>query len=376
MQGALLALGVSHLSGCTQTGGLRLSPAPTEIAVEKALAFPPPGGPSIVSVIERNFSNAVQQDIVLSTDAVSRGQNYIQVRYFGPASTPFAGASRLPIQGMTTAQAVGEMRSEFPTIRMSISPSFVQNNYGAFAYAYGTNPGSGDACLYGWQQIMAPDNQVRTFQYLGRIQTRVRYCQTGASRDELLSMMYHYTLTGAFDSVGWNPYGNVPPLDPVVGQLGRPIYAAGAGTKLQPPTPVQVAERAVPVRPAIRSLESQNTRPAARRIDNIRPSVPAVAIPAPNMVTRLPFADATQPAEGVGTQPSALQFPEPAASPAAYPAETPPTVRPTAPAPRPTGQLQQPGLTRVSSAEPLQARPVIPAVPCTVSPISSCDGDQ
>ncbi len=371
MQGAFLALGASALSGCTQTGGLKLTSAPTEVAAEKALAFPPPGGPAIVSVIERNFSNAVQQDIILSTDARSRGQNYIQVRYFGPASTPFAGASRLQTGMMTTAQAVGEMRSEFPTIRMSISPSFVQNNYGAFAYAYGTNPGSGDACLYGWQQIKAPDNAVRTFHYLGRIQTRVRFCQTGASRDALLSMMYHYTLTGAFDSVGWNPYGNVPPLDPAVGQLGRPIYAAGAGARLQPPMPAPVA---TPVRPALRNLESQNTRPAARRIEPVRPIVPAVAIPAPNMVTRSPLARTGLPAAAEPepqTPPRAPQLPGPTATPAMPPA----TGSETPQAPRPTSQLQQQGLTRVSSASPLQARPIIPAVPCTISPTSSCAGD-
>lgn len=371
MRGAFLALGASALSSCTQTGGLKLTSAPTEVAAEKALAFPPPGGPAIVSVIERNFSNAVQQDIILATDASIRGQNYIQVRYFGPASTPFAGAARLATGLMTTAQAVGEMRSEFPTIRMSISPSFVQNNYGAFAYAYGTNPGSGDACLYGWQQIKAPDNQVRTFHYLGRIQTRVRFCQTGASRDELLSVMYHYTLTGAFDSIGWNPYGNVPPLDPAVGQLGRPIYAAGAGARLQPPTPVVAP--AAPVRPAIRSLESQNTRPAARRIDAVRPIVPAVAIPSPSMITRQsvtgqPAGAAMEPE----TRPGTPQLPGPTAAPATGPAngfETPQ-------APRPTSQLRQQDLTRVSSASPLQARPIIPAVPCTISPTSSCSGDM
>ncbi|PYE42858.1 cellulose biosynthesis protein BcsN [Rhizobium sp. PP-F2F-G20b] len=375
MQGAFLALGASALSGCTQTGGLKMTSAPTEVAAEKALAFPAPGGPAIVSVIERNFSNAVQQDIILSTDARSRGQNYIQVRYFGPASTPFAGGSRLSTGLMTTAQAVGEMRSEFPTIRMSISPSFVQNNYGAFAYAYGTNPGSGDACLYGWQQIKAPDNYVRTFHYLGRIQTRVRFCQTGASRDELLSMMYHYTLTGAFDSVGWNPYGNVPPLDPTVGQLGRPIYAAGAGARLQPPTPAPVAAPAAPVGPAIRSLESQNTRPAAPRIETVRPIVPAVAIPAPDMVTRSPLARTGQPT-GADIQPQTLPGPSRLPGPTTTPATAPATGSQTPQAPRPTSQLQQQGLTRVSSASPLQAQPIIPAVPCTISPTSSCAGEM
>ncbi|KQS75546.1 hypothetical protein ASG25_19440 [Rhizobium sp. Leaf384] len=337
MPGMLLALSAAAMSGCTQTGGLKQSSAPTEIAAEKALAFPPPGGPAIVSVIERNFSNAVQQDIILATDARGRGQNYIQVRYFGPTATAFDGASRLPTRIMTTAQAVGEMRSEFPTIRMSISPSFVQNNYGAFAYAYGTNESSGDACLYGWQQIKASDNLVRTFRYLGMIQTRVRICQTGASRDALLSMMYHYTLTGAFDSVAWNPYGNVPPLDPAVGQLGRPIYAAGAGARLLPPSEAPELSGPAPVRPALRRLERQNTRPAATRVENIRPSVPSVAIPAPNMSANGP-AGAPQ----------------------------------TPMAPRPVSLPSEDGAARPSTTPGPQAAPVIPSVPCAVSQSSAC----
>ena len=350
MQGAFLAFGALALSSCTQTGGLKVSSAPTEVATEKALAFPPPGGPAIVSVIERNFSNAVQQDIFLGTDARGQGQNYIQVRYFGPSSTSFAGASPLSTRIMTTGQAVGEMRTEFPTIRMSISPSFVQNNYGAFAYAYGTNEGSGDACLYGWQQIRASDNLVRTFRYLGRIQTRVRFCQTGASRDELLSVMYNYTLTGAIDSVSWNPYGNVPPLDPAVGQLGRPIYAAGAGSRLQPLSAAPAVSDVAPMRPAMRRLESQDTRPAAARVQAIRPSVPSVAIPAPNMLSTTPAASAGQPASAVVPGPTIL----------------PP------PLTRPTSQLNDNDAARTAKASALQARPVIPAVPCTISPASSC----
>jgi hypothetical protein len=295
----LLCLGASVLASCSQTGGLKLSAAPTEVPVEKALAFPPPGGLGIVSVIERNYSNAVQQDIAITTDARSPGQNYIKVRYFGPSSTPFAGSSRLSMLPLSTGDAVRIMRREFPGIRMSLSPSYVQNNYGAFSYAYGTDSGQGDSCLFGWQQIRAPDSYVRTFRYLGMIQTQVRICQTGASRESLLAMMYNYTLTGAFDSVGWNPYGTVPELDPSIGQLGKPIYPASVGTQPAPsslPMSSNVVVTPAP-RPTVRAAVPRVSRAVERRVSP-RPQVPSVFIPSPTTILRSSTAGMPVPADG------------------------------------------------------------------------------
>ena len=42
---------------------------------EEAVIMPPPGGPAIVSVLEEQFSNAIDQQIMLRTDARTPGQN-------------------------------------------------------------------------------------------------------------------------------------------------------------------------------------------------------------------------------------------------------------------------------------------------------------
>jgi hypothetical protein len=377
LRAGMLVLGAMALASCTTSGGLRVSAEPTELPPEKALAFPAPGGPGIVSVIERNFSNAIQQDILLETRAVNRGQNYIQVRYFGPASKAFEGSSRLPTRMMTMGDAVGVMRSEFPSIRMSISANFTQNNYGAFSYAYGTSAGSGDACLFGWQQIKAPDNYVRTFRYLGTIQTRVRICETGASRDQLLAQMYHFSLTGAYDSIGWNPYAVMAGPDPVIGQLGRPVYAAGpsTGAGLQtssPPVTPMIIPQAAPRTVVRRQAPRANRAPAAP----IRPSVPAVAIPAPTMSgIPAPVSDEVSSAPmGTGLAaglPTGLQ--ETSARP--LPSQVSSNLYPTRTSRYGSpSSIPSPDLAAATSSASLGAsQPTIPAVPCTISPTSICD---
>ena len=68
---AILAM----IAGCTSTGEVRQPAGPESVEPEKALVLPPPGGPSIVSVIERKRGNGVEQTISLFTSSSVPGQN-------------------------------------------------------------------------------------------------------------------------------------------------------------------------------------------------------------------------------------------------------------------------------------------------------------
>ncbi len=99
---------------------------------EEALIFPPPGGPEILTVINRNYSNAVQQDVILRSDATTPGQNYLKVQIFGPQKAEDTGKDGLSESSLRASSISREIRSAFPGVAMSMSAEYLQNNYGAF----------------------------------------------------------------------------------------------------------------------------------------------------------------------------------------------------------------------------------------------------
>lgn len=218
--GIVLTLG---LSGCAAREGVRLSDTANTVPDETALALPAPGGPAIVNIVERRFSNATQQDIFLFTSASTPGQNVLRVQLFGPVGLQLDGQKSLGYSSIRATDISKEIRREFPGMALRQSPLYLQNNYGPFSYAYGHGRGN-DSCLYAWQQIRSPEDTRTVFQNRGTIQVRLRLCEENASEEKLLSTMYGYTIRGAFNAAGWNPYGEPPSVDPTLGRTGNPIY--------------------------------------------------------------------------------------------------------------------------------------------------------
>lgn len=200
-----------------------------------ALAVPAPGGPAVVAVVERRYSNAVEQTIALETRAATGGQNSLGVRILGLART--WGDDALVPTVMTEASIAGEMRSAFPGVMMTISPAFLQNVYGPFGYAVGRGAGR-DLCFYGWQRIA--DEVTTPFVRQGAIDTRLRLCQSGADEPTLLAGMYGYTVQAAFGP-GWSTGIPVAAPSAAIGAPGVPIYPAPAQmvSTARPPEAIQ-----------------------------------------------------------------------------------------------------------------------------------------
>ena len=244
LAGIVLTLG---LAGCGARDGVRLSDAATTVPDETAFALPGPGGPAIVNIVERSFRNATQQDIFLFTSASTSGQNVMRVQLYGPVGSKFEGTRSLGYASVRASEIAKEMRRELPGVALRQSPIYLQNNYGPFSYAYGHGRGS-DACLYAWQQIRSPDDARTALQNGGTIQVRLRLCEENASEEKLLSTMYSYTIRGAFNAAGWNPYGEPPSVEPTLGRTGHPIY----------PKTEDLRDNVMPV------VEVETTRPVAR----------------------------------------------------------------------------------------------------------------
>lgn len=307
---AALACGMAlTLSGCNTPAGVQQSGGPKMLAPEEALIFPPPGGPEVLTVINRNYGNAVQQDVILRSDAATPGQNYLKVQLFGPQKAEDTGRGGLSESSLRVSSISREIRSAFPGVAMATSAEYLQNNYGTFSYASGRGYGN-DACIYGWQQIRSPESARQSFKNLGRINVTLRLCQSGVTTRDLLAVMYNYTITGNYLSTNWNPYGTAQDPDKGLGRAGNPIYPGSGAVPMQPgtQTPLSAPVRSQP-RPAVTA--SPTAAPVVVQPQPTTSSRPAVLIPspaAPRAAGSRP-ADVPPPARRIETKQVAIPSP-------------------------------------------------------------------
>lgn len=261
------------LAGCGTPTDIQRASTNARIGAVSALVLPPPGGPSVVDVVERRYSNAIQQDISLSAASSVAGQNILRVQLFGPVGTE-AGQTSLSNLPITESTIQREMRAAFPGVAMQRSPLYAQNSFGPFGYAVGRS--GRDLCLYAWQRVTGP-TRAAPFSPRGTMQTRLRLCQTGASEEALLSVMYGYTVTGGFPAGSWNPFGPPPPPDPRLGATGKPVFPVmpqRLDTVLEPePEPVR--------RPTSRRSTTTVSTPAPAVVPAATPVMRGPIVPPP-----------------------------------------------------------------------------------------------
>lgn len=221
-------------AGCTTTGHVKQSIGVETVANDKALAFPPPGGPAIINVVENRRAKDVDQTISLATSSSVPGQNFLKVQFLGITGSGPGLGSR-PYNTINDRVIAREMASAVPGVRLARSAIFVQNSYGPFGYASGQSR-SGDTCLYAWQQVQAgfaPPQEQRNF---GMVQVRIRLCDAHATERQLLSTVYGYTIAGRFDGAALNPFGAPRGADAVLGKPGELVYPDATAYRTAPIT--------------------------------------------------------------------------------------------------------------------------------------------
>ena len=238
---AVLPLLCGGLAACTATKSGTTISAPRTVETRQAMIVPAPGGPAVVSVIEERFSDAVEQKVILATDAANEGQNYLTIRLYGPMERATQGEKKLGYKSVTAVGLNNEALRAMPGVAMKTSTLFLRNNYGPFGYAFGQSLG-GDSCIFGWQQLRSGDAERQSYRNVGAVQIRLRLCENGASEKELLAVMYGYTVTGSFASDQWNPFGAPRDVSEKIAN-GDPIYPEDAELK----APVKIVT-AQPVR--------------------------------------------------------------------------------------------------------------------------------
>lgn len=286
---------ISLLAGCAAGGAPQILVSTRTVDTSQAFALPPPGGPSIVSVIERPYNNAVQQEILLATSARTLGQNVLRVQFFGPVKVNLSGGDKLRDSQLGVTDISREMRGTLPGIVMHRSPNYVQNRYGPFGYASGRSR-SGDTCVYAWQRIRPGESQSRWLTGRGSIQVRLRLCDLNLTEQQLLAFMYGYSVNAAFNDYSWNPYGDAPGPAENLGKSGEDIYPSG------PKAPSAEALMPPPAQP----LRAQPRQQIQRRVDTqAAPAVPVRVRPAPigPLVPPPPGMQGMNTSQPIGTAP-------------------------------------------------------------------------
>ncbi|MBM1170259.1 cellulose biosynthesis protein BcsN [Microvirga arabica] len=212
------------VAACAGRSDLGYATLTSEVPATRAIVVPPPGGPSIVAVLQRNFQNGISQEIALSTASLTSGQNAFYVSLLNNTASNMEIPETLSLPPLTPDRIEREMEERIPGVAMQTSLVYVQNKFGPFGFATGRSP-SGDLCLYAWQQI-EPDKPAILVPG-GAISVRLRLCDADASVDQLLRVMYGYTIAAYYRQESWNPYGDPPSPPAGFGQVDAPMYPLG-----------------------------------------------------------------------------------------------------------------------------------------------------
>ena len=262
------AAALMSVAACAGRSDLDYATLNSQVPATRAILVPPPGGPSVVAVLQRTYQNGISQEIALSTASLTSGQNAFYASLLNNTAGNMELPETLSLTPLTPDRIEREMEERIPGVEMQTSLVYVQNKFGPFGFATGRSA-SGDLCLYAWQQI-EPDKPAILVPG-GAISVRLRLCDADASVDQLLRVMYGYTIAAYYRQESWNPYGDPPPPPAGFGQVDAPMYPLGLDRR----------EDATVIRRRTLSVESR--QPAFRsdtpdRIidkDTVEPAVPA-----------------------------------------------------------------------------------------------------
>ena len=260
------------LAACAGRSDLGHASLMAEVARTRAIIVPPPGGPSVVAVLQQQYQDGISQEIALSTASRISGQNAFYVALLNNTAANTEIPESLSLPSLSPDRIQREMEERIPGVEMETSLVYVQNRFGPFGFATGRSS-AGDLCLYAWQRI--EPGELAVFVPGGAVSVRLRLCDADATVDQLLRVFYGYTIAAYYRQESWNPYGD--PLSPPasLGERDAPMYPLGLGDN---------AGSAAIVRR--RSLSEETRRmapaaPAARRVIDKDTAVPAAPTPVP-----------------------------------------------------------------------------------------------
>lgn len=212
------------VTACAGRSDLGYASLMSEVPATRAIIIPPPGGPSVVAVLQQQFQNGLTQEIALSTASLTTGQNAFYVSLLNNTAGSMEIPDTLSLPSLTPDRIQREMEERMPGVEMETSLVYVQNKFGPFGFATGRSA-AGDLCLYAWQKIEPGEPAI--FVPGGTVSVRLRLCDSDANVDQLLRVFYGYTIAAYYRQESWNPYGDPPAPPANFGEKDAPMYPLG-----------------------------------------------------------------------------------------------------------------------------------------------------
>ncbi|MEM1038946.1 MAG: cellulose biosynthesis protein BcsN [Pseudomonadota bacterium] len=345
--------------------------------VQEAMVVMPLRAGAPLEVIQSRAGNGLKQRIVLKGDAVSAGQNTIDVRMVVKRVWPKPRKNGMKTHGGSLAAIKAQMREALPGVTMRMSNEVNTNAYGPFGYALGRAAGN-VRCLFGWQNVAGKGREpwgiFTKVSERPELSVRVRICRADMNSEQLVAVLRRMRIDAdpsrlkteqgvawrAGESTDIHSFGGSSPQ----GYLSQKP-AASYQPQGVPAAPAQPAKKRLRKKP----VTKRKARTTARRSNTARRRAVAAA---PNVV--LPTPQQVDVAESLPTKPRSVTTPVIASVPAIQPKTSlitlprhtaTPTVSVTGKtaAPLATATVRGPKQTAVIYNAPAQTAPVALPVP-------------
>ncbi|MEL6745332.1 MAG: cellulose biosynthesis protein BcsN, partial [Pseudomonadota bacterium] len=160
--------------------------------VQEAMVVMPLRAGAPLEVIQSRAGNGLKQRIVLKGDALSSGQNTIDVRMVVKRVWPKPKKEGIKTHSGSLAAIGAQMREALPGVSMRMSNEVNTNAYGPFGYALGRAPGN-VRCLFGWQNVAGKGREpwgiFTKVSDRPELSVRVRICRADMNSEQLVTVL-------------------------------------------------------------------------------------------------------------------------------------------------------------------------------------------
>lgn len=265
-----------------------------EVTQTTALASLPREAGRVLSVREQRREDGLQQHIVMSGDALARGENWIKVDI----------ASRRALEAPSHHQLHSEMTGVFGGRALPLHNYVITNDHGPVGLAFGQVEGQG-GCAYIWQQVSQSSVQATDRLPFARAagvwSVRARLCRERLTLDHAVAFAQGLSL-GAFSDPLFAPLAST---NAATQTIAPATLAALDEAPARAPQPLarerRLAASAVPAPIAAPVVIAANQAPSGGAVTIALPDQPAaVSAPAqsqadaPQTVAQAPAAAVSQ----------------------------------------------------------------------------------
>ena len=252
-----------------------------------------PGAPGPLSIVETRYANATRQSIALVTHGQTQGENQMRADVFGLTNEGVAPGSTLADRPLNEVALFSEAEEALPNVPLRISLNYMQNRFGPFGYAVGRTM-QGETCIYAWQRLATPDQNVSLVNSRVTLSVRLRLCDPRASEAQLAAAMMNLSVNRNLSGASLTPEPRNAAAD--IGVAGVPMAPAAIMASATDPLP-QSSTFSRPTPPRQR-LARPRRQPAPRAAASAiqPPDASSSVVPPPPPVS----SSTVQPVAGAG----------------------------------------------------------------------------